>query len=109
MQNLVENFNNLLKKVLNTFNSRDSLNYDYLKKYLKNVLWAYDYYDRQHQRRGVIVENQYYQFIDNNNKFRTWVIENFNVMMKNEYDYIYNEIMNTLNNKIFQKINLEDY
>ena len=30
-------------------------------------------------------------------------------MMKNEYDYIYNEIMNTLNNKIFQKINLEDY
>ena len=108
VETLVKNFYNLLDSVLVTMKKRDINNYNYLFTYLNNVLNAFAS-GRSRQCQGGVSASIYTNFFNKNQQFQNFVSNFFKEVMKNEYFYIYNSIINIFDSKIFKKIERNNY
>ena len=106
---LEKNYYNLLDSALETIKNRDESNYNYLYNYLNNVVNEYKKEGSSKSRKGAIVDNIYNQFQEPIREYEEWISENFESILKKNYFYIYNSIINTLDTKIFNKIDFNSY
>ena len=99
LETLVNNYYNLLNTVLDTMKDRDNKNYNYLFTYLNNVLNAFAS-GRSRQCQGGVPAQIYSNFFNKNLDFHDFVTQFFEKVMKNEYFYIYNSIIDIFDSKI---------
>ncbi len=109
LQILVNDYYNVMESLRQKMQKYDEYNHNLLTQYLKRVVNDYSSNDNAFKYKGNAISNQYKIFSDRIEKYQKWVKENFEKKMKEKYFFIYDKIMNTLNEKIFQKIDLKNY
>ena len=87
----------------------DEYNHNLLTNYLNVIVNAYETRSDSNKRKYNAIGEQYQIFSQKIEQHKKWVEEIFQKKMKEKYLFIYNKIMNTLNEKIFQKIDLKNY